>query len=113
MFGKLVVPLNKFGEHCRRKKKPKQFDTVLYQHFQCTGHSPNDNSVQPVEKLTYQENSSTRFKIIKRHETELKLIKFLQTSSPLGFNDNIYHEGNMSKMANFGISETWIKTKGK
>ena len=66
-----------------------------------------------MEKLTYQENFSTRFKIIKRHETELKWIKFLQTRSLLGFNDNIYQEGNISKMANFGISETWLKTKGK
>lgn len=93
----------RFGEHYRRMKKPKQFDTFLYQHFKCTGHSPNDISVQPVEKLTYHENSSARFKIIKRHETELKWIKFLQTPFPLGFNDNIYHEGNISKMADFDV----------
>ena len=54
--------------------------------------------VQPVEKLTYDKNSSSRFKIIKRHETELKWIKLLQTPFPLGFNDNIYHEGNISKI---------------
>ena len=35
-------------------------------------------------------NFHSRFKIIKRHETELKWIKSLQTSFPLGFNDNIY-----------------------
>ena len=75
----------------------------LYQHFKCTGLHPNDISVQPVEKITYQDNSSTRIKIIKRHETELKRIKFLQTSFPLGFNDNIYHEGNISKMADFDV----------
>ena len=72
-------------------------------HFKCTGHSPDDISVQPVEKITYQENSPARFKIIKRHETELKWIKFLQTLFPLGFNDNIYHEGSISKMADFGV----------
>ena len=77
-------------------KKPKHFDTFLYQHFKCTGHSLNDISVQPVEKITYQENSS-KFKIIKRHETKLKWIKFLQTHFPLGFNDNI------SKMADFDV----------
>ena len=44
----------RFGEHYRRMKKPKQFDTFLYQHFKCTGHFPNDISVQPVEKITYQ-----------------------------------------------------------
>ena len=59
--------------------------------------------MQPVEKLTYDKNSSSRFKIIKRHETELKWIKLLQTPFPLGFNDSIYHEGNISKMPNFDV----------
>ena len=53
--------------------------------------------------LTYDKNSSSRFKIIKRHETELKLIKLLQTPFPLGFNDNIYHEGNISKMPDLDV----------
>ena len=95
----------RFGEHYRRMKKPKPIDTCLYQHFKLTGHSPNTNdvSVQPVEKLTYDKNSSSRFKIIKRHEIELKWIKLLQTRFPLGFNDNIYHEGNISKMPDFDV----------
>ena len=93
----------RFGEHYRRMKKPKPIDTFLYQHFKRTGHSPNDVLVQPVEKLTYDKNSSSRFKIIKRHETELKWIKLLQTPFPLGFNDNIYHEGNISKMPDFDV----------
>ena len=91
----------RFGEHYRRMKKPKPIDTFLYQHLKLTGHSPNDVLVQPVEKLTYDENPSSRFRIIKRHETELKWIKLLQTPFPLGFNDNIYHEGNISKMPDF------------
>ena len=93
----------RFGEHYCRMKKPKPIDTFLYQHFKLTGHSPNDVLVQPVEKLTYDKNSSSRFKIIKRHETELKWIKLLQTPFPLGFNDNICHEGNISKMPNFDV----------
>ena len=84
-------------------KKPKPIDTFLYQHFKRTGHSPNDVLVQPVEKLTYDKNSSSRFKITKRHETELKWIKLLQTPFPLGFNDNTYHEGNISKMPDFDV----------
>ena len=59
--------------------------------------------VQPVEKITYDANSTSRFKIIKRRETELKWIKLLQTPYPLGFNDNIYHEGNVSKMPDFYV----------
>ena len=48
-------------------------------------------------------NSSVRFKNIKRFETELKWIKLLQTAFPLRFNDNIYHEGNISKMPDFDV----------
>ena len=57
--------------------------------------------MQPVEKLIYDENSSVRFNYIKRLETEIKWIKLLQSASPLGFNDNIYQEGNISKMPDF------------
>ena len=59
--------------------------------------------MQTVEKLTYDKNSSSKFKIIKRHETELKWIKLLQTPFPLGFNDNIYHESNNSKLPDFDV----------
>ena len=72
--------------------------TIFYRHFKRTGHSPTKVSVQSVEIITYDENSTPRFKIIKRHETELKWIKLFQTPFPPGFNDNIYHEGNISKM---------------
>ena len=84
-------------------KKPKPIDTFFYCHFKLSGHSPNDVLVQPLEKLTYDKNSSLRFKIIKRHETELKWITLLQTPFPLGLNDNIYHEGNISKMPDFDV----------
>ena len=59
--------------------------------------------MQPVEKLIYDENSSVRFNNIKRLETELKWIKLLQSAFPLGFNDNIYQEGNISKMPDFDV----------
>ena len=51
----------------------------------------------------YKPNSSERFKNILRHEIELKWIKLLQTPFPLGINDNIYHEGNISKMPDFDL----------
>ena len=38
-----------------------------------------------------------------RHELELVWIKLLQTPHPLGFNDNIYHEGNISRLPDFGV----------
>ena len=56
-----------------------------------------------MEQLSYDKNSSLRFNYIKRFETELKWIKLLQTHSRLGFNDNIYHEGNISKMPDLGV----------
>ena len=43
------------------------------------------------------------FKFINRHETDIKGIKRLQTPYPLGFNDNIYHEGNLSNMPDFDV----------
>ena len=59
--------------------------------------------MQPVEKLSYDENSTVRFNTIERFETELKWMKLLQFASPLGFNDKIYHEGNISKMPDFDV----------
>ena len=59
--------------------------------------------MQPVEKLIYDENSSVRFNAIKRFETELKWIKLLLSASPLGLNDSIYQEGNISKMPDFDV----------
>ena len=53
--------------------------------------------------MIYDETSSVRFNTIKRLETELKWIKLLQSASPLGFNDNIYQEGNISKMPDFDV----------
>ena len=42
-------------------------------------------------------------KLSKDNETELKWIKLLQTPYPLGFNDDIYHEGTLSKMPDFDV----------
>ena len=70
-----------------------QFDTYLYQHFKRIGHSPNDISVEQVEKSTYQDFFSARSKLITRHETELEWITFFtNTFFSLGFNDNIYQD---------------------
>ena len=81
----------------------KKFDTFLYRHFKSNGHSPSKIVIQPVEKIIYDPNSSTRLENIKRHEIKLKWIKFLQSPFPLGFNDNIYHGCNISKMPNFDV----------
>ena len=67
----------RFREHFCKMKKPKKFDTFLYRHFKSNGHSPSKIVIQPVEKIIYIPNSSTRLKYIRRHETELKWINFL------------------------------------
>ena len=59
-----------------------KIDNFLYRHFKRKGNIPANILVQPVEEITYGANSTSRFKIIKRHETELKWIKFLQTPIP-------------------------------
>ena len=59
--------------------------------------------LQPVEEMIFDSNSTERYKNIFRHETELRWIKLLQTPFPLGFNDNIYHQGNISKMPDFDV----------
>ena len=72
----------RFCEHFRKTKKPKKIVTFLYRCFKSNGHSPSKIVIQTVEKIIYDPNSSTRLKNIKRHETELKWIKFLQSPFP-------------------------------
>ena len=82
----------RFPEHFRKMKKPKKIDAFLYRHLKNNGHSPSKIIIQPVEKIIYDPNSSSKYKKnIKRHESELKWINFLQSPFPLGFNDNTYH----------------------
>ena len=59
--------------------------------------------LQPVEEMIFNSNSTERYKNIFRHETELKWIQLLQTAFPLGLNDNMYHQGNLSKMPDFDV----------
>ena len=54
----------RFREHFRKMKKPKKFDTFLYRHFKNNGHPPSKIVIQPVEKIIYDPNSSTRLKNI-------------------------------------------------
>ena len=85
--------------HCR--KKSRKIDHFLYRHFKQSNHSTSSISIQPVEKTTYEDNSTKRYRHILRHEPELKWMKLLQTPHPLGFNDNIYYEGSISRLPDF------------
>ena len=63
----------------------------------------DSNSTSSLVVVLMIQIQQVDLKIIKRHETELKWIKLLQTPYPLRFNDNIYHEGNLSKMPDFDV----------
>ena len=60
--------------YCGSANQLLKIDDFLYRHFKRKGHTLTNILVQPVEKITYGSNSTSRFKIIKRHETELKWI---------------------------------------
>ena len=66
----------RFREHFRKMKKPKKFDTFLYRHFKNNGHSPSKIVIQPVEKIIYDPNSSTRLKILKDMKPNLNGLNF-------------------------------------
>ena len=93
----------RFSEHYHRIKMPRKIDNFLYRHFKQTNHSTSSISIQPIEKITYGDNSTKIYRNILRHELELKWIKLLQTPHPLGFNDNIDHEGNISRLPDFDV----------
>ena len=93
----------RFSEHYRQMKKPHKSEHFPFRHYKQTNHCPNNISIQPVEKIVYDGNSTQRCRNILRHEVELTWIKLLQTPHPLGFNDNIHHEGNIYRLPDFYV----------
>ena len=85
----------------------------MYQHFRQSGHNFNYVTVQPVEYLFFDNDATKSFKIKARHIAELKWMKKLQTPYPLGLNDNIYQEGNISKDPNIDIFSIFSIRKRK
>ena len=71
----------RFREHFRKMKKPKKFDTFLYRHFKSNGHSPSKIVIQPVEKIIFDPNSSTRLKNIKLNLNGLNFCNHLFLSA--------------------------------
>ena len=51
-------------------------DTIIYCHFENTGYSPSKVLIQPVEKIIYDSNSSSKLKKYRIHEIDLKWIQF-------------------------------------
>ena len=95
---------SRFSEHYRRTKKSLVKIIIFFIGIsKQPNHSTSSISIQPVEKITYGDNSTKRYRNILRHELELKWIKLLQTPHPIGFNDNIDHEGNISRLPDFDV----------
>ena len=85
----------------------------MYDHFHKSGHSINNISLQPLELLTFDNTITKRFRLQARLSAELKWIKWLQTPYPLGLNDNIYQEGNISKNPDIDVFNILSITKRK
>ena len=92
----------RFSEHYCRLKKPSKIDNFHYRHF-----SFKLITLLAVFLFNLFKNLHMMIiplkdiKNILRLELELKWLKLLQTPNPLGFNDNIYHEGNISRLPDF------------
>jgi hypothetical protein len=63
----------------------------------------SDVTVQPVEHVTVADGTSKSFKMQARFMAELDWIKRLQTPYPLGLNDSIYQQGNISNNPDIDI----------
>ena len=66
----------RFSEHYRIIRKPRKIDNFLYRHFKQTYHSSSSISIQPVEKITYGDNSLKIYRNILRYELKLKWINY-------------------------------------
>ena len=86
----------RFREHLYKIRNAKKLKKFLYNHFRITGHTINDVIIQPLEYLVFDQTATKGFIIQARHNAELKRIRNLQTPYPLGLNDNIYRDGNIS-----------------
>ena len=93
----------RFREHMYNCKTNKRLKNYVYRHFRQSGHDVNNITIQPVEKLIFDKNTTNGFKIKARHIKEFEWIKRLQSPFPLGLNDNIYQEGNISKEPSIDI----------
>ena len=57
----------KFTKHYHRMKKLLKLDNFLYKHFKNINHSPNHISIQNVENILYDDNSTKRYWNVLRH----------------------------------------------
>jgi len=88
----------RFRKHIYKIKNGGRYNSFIYRHFKLDGHGLNNLAVQIVECLSFDRNTSSKFKIKARCTAEFNCqwVKRLQTPYPLGLNDNILHQGHIS-----------------
>ena len=90
-------------EHLYRFRRHKKFRSIIYQHLTKHNHHIKFLKVQPLEIVEKIPGQSKREFVRSRKECELSWIKKLQTAYPLGLNDNIMGQGNISKTSAIDI----------
>ena len=86
----------RFREHIYKIKNGRRINSFIYRHFKLDGPDLTNLEVQIV-------TVSSNFKTKARCTSEFNWIKQLQTPYPLGLNDNILHQGNISNDPSIGI----------
>ena len=102
-------------------KKHRKFVNFLYRHFKQTNHSTSSISIQPVEKITYGDNSTKRYRNIFRHELELKWINYYKHhihlvlmiifTMSVTFPDNLILMFYLFKISVNAITDLMVNTK--
>ena len=72
MLGELVELLKVDSANSIVERKSIKNDNFVYQHFKCKGYTRLEFWFGQWKKITYDENSTNRFEVIERYETELK-----------------------------------------
>lgn len=104
---------DRFRQHLYKIKNNNKFKTYLYQHFRKTGHSYKQVTIQPVEEIVYDPNTTLSMRNKVRLVREFDWIKKLQTPFPIGLNDNLFQFGNISRNSEFDIFSIFHLRKRK
>ena len=97
-----------------RNSRQKKHRNFLYNHFVKYNHSISDITITPVQSFPKLKNQSKAEAKKRRLQAELSWITKLQTAYPLGLNDQIYGQGNISSSStNINVFSIRPNTKRK
>ena len=81
-----------------RNNSRRKYNNFLYDHFIKYNHSIENVTITPVEILSKEPGDLRNDMKKRRLSAELNWIKRLHTPYPLGLNDQIYQQGNISSV---------------